>query len=72
MHIGSQITDLEPFDDAFRLLAELVGQLQADGHDVEHVDLGGGFGIPYHFDNNPPPLPDAYAQIVQKLSSRWA
>lgn len=66
MHIGSQITDLEPFDDAFRLLAELVAQLKADGHDITHVDLGGGLGIPYHFDNNPPPLPDAYAQIVQK------
>jgi diaminopimelate decarboxylase len=66
MHIGSQITDLEPFDNAFRLLAEFVAQLKADGHDIKHVDLGGGLGIPYHFDNNPPPLPDAYAQIVAK------
>ena len=66
MHIGSQITDLEPFDNAFRLLAELVAQLKADGHDIRHVDLGGGLGIPYHFDNNPPPLPDAYAQIVAR------
>jgi diaminopimelate decarboxylase len=66
MHIGSQITDLEPFDHAFQLLADLVAQLKADGHDIKHVDLGGGLGIPYHFDNNPPPLPDAYAQIVQK------
>ena len=66
MHIGSQITDLEPFDNAFRLLAEFVGRLKADGHDIKHVDLGGGLGIPYHFDNNPPPLPDAYAQIVAK------
>ncbi|MGH7006519.1 MAG: diaminopimelate decarboxylase, partial [Alphaproteobacteria bacterium] len=66
MHIGSQITDLEPFDAAFGLLAGLVGQLKADGHDIRHVDLGGGLGIPYHFDNNPPPLPDAYAQIVHK------
>lgn len=66
MHIGSQITDLEPFDNAFRLLAELVAQLKADGHDIQHVDLGGGLGIPYHFDNNPPPLPDAYAEIVAR------
>ena len=66
MHIGSQITDLQPFDDAFALLAELVGTLRADGHAIEHVDLGGGLGIPYRDDNDPPPLPDAYAEIVRK------
>ncbi|MBL8583078.1 MAG: diaminopimelate decarboxylase, partial [Rhizobiaceae bacterium] len=66
MHIGSQIIDLEPFDNAFALLAELVGQLRADGHAIEHVDLGGGLGIPYRVDNDPPPLPDAYAEIVRK------
>ena len=66
MHIGSQITELQPFDDAFALLAELVGTLKADGHAIEHVDLGGGLGIPYRTDNDPPPLPDAYAEIVKK------
>jgi len=65
-HIGSQITDLQPFDDAFALLVDLVGQLRADGHAIEHVDLGGGLGIPYRTDNAPPPLPDAYAAIVHK------
>jgi diaminopimelate decarboxylase len=65
-HIGSQITDLQPFDDAFALLVALAGQLQADGHAIDHVDLGGGLGIPYRTDNNPPPLPDAYAAIVRK------
>ncbi|KQU96174.1 diaminopimelate decarboxylase [Mesorhizobium sp. Root102] len=65
-HIGSQITELQPFDDAFALLVDLVGALRADGHAIEHVDLGGGLGIPYRVDNNPPPLPDAYAQIVRK------
>lgn len=65
-HIGSQITDLQPFDDAFALLAELVGTLRADGHEIEHIDLGGGLGVPYHFDNNPPPLPEEYARIVNK------
>jgi diaminopimelate decarboxylase len=65
-HIGSQITELQPFDDAFALLAELVGALRADGHAVEHVDVGGGLGIPYRTDNSPPPLPDAYAEIVRK------
>lgn len=65
-HIGSQITELQPFDDAFALLAELVGALRADGHAVEHVDIGGGLGIPYRTDNSPPPLPDAYAETVRK------
>ncbi len=65
-HIGSQITELQPFDDAFALLAELIATLRADGHAIEHVDLGGGLGIPYRTDNAPPPLPDAYATIVKK------
>ncbi|MER8554660.1 diaminopimelate decarboxylase [Mesorhizobium sp. M0923] len=65
-HIGSQITELQPFDDAFALLVELVGALRADGHAIEHIDVGGGLGIPYRVDNNPPPLPEAYAQIVSK------
>jgi len=65
-HIGSQITDLEPFDNAFALMAELVGQLRADGHDIAHVDMGGGLGVPYHQDNSPPPLPVAYGEIVRK------
>ncbi|RVA34680.1 diaminopimelate decarboxylase, partial [Mesorhizobium sp. M7D.F.Ca.US.004.03.1.1] len=65
-HIGSQITELQPFDDAFALLVDLVGALRTDGHAIEHIDLGGGLGIPYRVDNNPPPLPDAYAQIVRR------
>lgn len=65
-HIGSQITELQPFDDAFALLVDLVGTLRADGHAIEHIDLGGGLGIPYKTDNSPPPLPDAYAAIVKK------
>ncbi len=51
MHIGSQITDIAPFDNAFALLAELVRDLRADGHDIDHVDVGGGLGIPYHRDD---------------------
>jgi diaminopimelate decarboxylase len=66
MHIGSQITDLEPFDDAFALLADLVRTLRADGHRIEHVDLGGGLGIPYRTDNDPPPFPEEYARIVAR------
>ena len=66
MHIGSQITDLQPFDDAFALLAEFVQVLRGDGHTIEHVDLGGGLGIAYRNDNNPPPSPERYAKVVAK------
>lgn len=66
MHIGSQIIDLEPFDTAFGVLADLVRELREDGHDIKHVDVGGGLGIPYRKDNMPPPSPEAYAEIVRK------
>src|SRR5947199_10396125 len=65
MHIGSQIIDLRPFRDAFSLLAEFVGVLRADGHVISHVDVGGGLGVPYREDNEPPPDPNAYATIVK-------
>jgi diaminopimelate decarboxylase len=65
MHIGSQIIDLQPFRDAFALLAEFVGVLRADGHAISHVDVGGGLGVPYREDNEPPPDPNAYAAIVK-------
>src|SRR3954465_6160566 len=68
MHIGSQITELSPFDDAFALLSEFVRTLRADGHHIAHVDLGGGLGIPYREDNEPPPDPDAYAAIVKRAT----
>jgi diaminopimelate decarboxylase len=66
MHIGSQITDMQPFDDAFALIADFVRTLRADGHSIDHVDLGGGLGIPYRVDNDPPPLPEVYAKIVAR------
>ncbi|MBJ6987668.1 MULTISPECIES: diaminopimelate decarboxylase [unclassified Devosia] len=65
MHIGSQITDLEPFGNAFGLMAELVKALREDGHTIEHVDVGGGLGIPYSADGELPPHPDAYAAVVR-------
>ena len=68
MHIGSQITDLMPFDNAFTLLAEFVRTLRGDGHTISHVDLGGGLGIPYQDDNEPPPHPDAYARLVKRAT----
>ena len=68
MHIGSQITELDPFSDAFTLLAEFVRELRADGHTIGHIDLGGGLGIPYHDDNEPPPHPEAYAEVVKRAT----
>ncbi len=68
MHIGSQITDLEPLEAAFRLLADFVQTLRADGHTISHVDFGGGLGIPYHMDRAAPPLPSAYAAMVKRVT----
>ncbi len=68
MHIGSQIVELSPFDNAFMLLSEFVRELRADGHTISHVDLGGGLGIPYRDDNEPPPDPAAYAEVVKRAT----
>ena len=68
MHIGSQIIDLQPFRDAFAVLAEFVGVLRADGHAISHIDVGGGLGVPYREDNEPPPDPNAYAAIVKSAT----
>ncbi len=67
MHIGSQITELQPFDEAFALLSDFVRTLRADGHTIGHVDLGGGLGIPYR-DEESPPHPEAYAKIVKNAT----
>ena len=66
MHIGSQITDLTPFNDAFALLRGFVQELRSDGHSIAHIDLGGGLGVPYKADNAPPPSPADYALVVRK------
>lgn len=65
MHIGSQITDLAPFRDAFRLMADLARDLRADGLSLEHLDIGGGLGVPYRGANDIPPTPDEYAAVVK-------
>ena len=66
MHIGSQITELGPFDNATQLLAELARDLLAEGHALRHLDLGGGLGIPYRDDDPPPPEPHSYAAIIKR------
>jgi diaminopimelate decarboxylase len=66
IHIGSQITDLAPFDAAFRLIADFAGMLRADGHALDHIDLGGGLGIPYAPWEDPESYhPERYAEIVK-------
>lgn len=66
MHIGSQITDLEPYGEAYALMAELVERLRGEGHTIDHLDMGGGLGIPYRGTNDIPPHPDEYAAMVNK------
>ncbi|WP_296583823.1 diaminopimelate decarboxylase [Xanthobacter sp.] len=64
MHIGSQITDMAPFENAVTLLAELARDLMATGHRLHHMDLGGGLGVPYAASDPVPPSPAAYAEVV--------
>ncbi|HVL21050.1 MAG TPA: diaminopimelate decarboxylase [Amaricoccus sp.] len=66
VHIGSQLTELAPFEAAFTRVAELVGVLRADGHAIARVDLGGGLGIPYRRANEAPPLPFDYGEVVRR------
>ena len=65
MHIGSQITDLAPFEQAAKLLAGLARDLMAEGHRLQHIDFGGGLGIPYRDDTAPPPDPAAFAAMLR-------
>lgn len=67
MHISSQITDLSRMEVAFRMLAEFVQTLRADGHAITHIDFGGGLGIPYYLEREAPPAPDAYAAMVKRV-----
>jgi diaminopimelate decarboxylase len=66
VHIGSQLTDLAPFEAAYGLVADLTRALRADGHDIRRLDLGGGLGIPYTRSNEVPPLPSDYGAMVRR------
>ena len=66
VHIGSQIRDLAPFEATFTIMRELVLHLLKDGFAVERLDLGGGLGVPY-FNEPDPPGPDAYAALVKRI-----
>ncbi len=66
VHIGSQLTELAPFETAFTKVAELTEELRADGHEISRLDLGGGLGIPYERINEAPPLPFDYGALVRR------
>ena len=66
VHIGSQLTELAPFEAAFGKVAELTEVLRADGHEISRLDLGGGLGIPYTRSNEAPPLPVEYGQMIRR------
>ena len=66
VHIGSQLTELEPFETAYLKVAELTEELRSDGHDIRRLDLGGGLGIPYERSNEAPPLPTDYGEVVRR------
>ncbi len=66
VHIGSQLTELEPFELAYQKVAELTEQLRSEGHNIRRLDLGGGLGIPYTRSNDAPPLPVEYGALIKK------
>lgn len=66
VHIGSQLTELEPFEKAYQKVAELTEVLREDGHNIRRLDLGGGLGIPYTRSNDAPPLPVEYGALIKK------
>jgi len=66
VHIGSQLTELAPFEQAYLKVADLTRQLRAEGHDIRRLDLGGGLGIPYTRSNEAPPLPMDYGALIKR------
>jgi diaminopimelate decarboxylase len=66
VHIGSQLTELEPFEQAYKKVAELTETLRAAGHSITRLDLGGGLGIPYERSNSAPPLPLEYGALIKR------
>lgn len=71
VHIGSQLTDLAPFEEAFVRVGKLIQMLREDGHTIERADLGGGLGIPYYEESEAPPLPVAYGSMVNRITHNW-
>lgn len=71
VHIGSQLTSLDPLERAFSRVGELISELRAAGHDIRVADLGGGLGVPYNPDQPPPPSPDEYGAMIRRVTDGW-
>ena len=71
VHIGSQLSSLEPFEMAFAKIGEVMRTLRSDGHDIATADLGGGVGVPYDPDLPPPPSPEDYGAMVCRVAGDW-
>ena len=71
VHIGSQLTTLDPLERAFNRVGELIGALRDAGHDIRIADLGGGLGVPYNPDEPPPPRLDDYGAMVRRVTEGW-
>jgi len=71
VHIGSQLTSLDPLKRAFRRVGELIAELRASGHDIAVADLGGGLGVPYDPDQPPPPSPEEYGAMIRRVAGGW-
>ena len=67
VHIGSQLTELAPFEQAFQKIADLTRLLRDQGHTITRLDLGGGLGIPYTRSNDAPPLPLDYGAMIKRV-----
>jgi diaminopimelate decarboxylase len=71
VHIGSQLTSLDPLERAFTRVGELIGELRAAGHSISVADLGGGLGVPYDPGQPPPPSPADYGAMVKRVTDGW-
>jgi diaminopimelate decarboxylase len=71
VHIGSQLTSLDPLERAFTRVGELIGALRGAGHEITVADLGGGLGVLYDPALAPPPSPADYGEMVRKVTSGW-
>jgi diaminopimelate decarboxylase len=71
VHIGSQLTSLDPLERAFTRIGELIAALRDDGHDIRVADLGGGLGVPYNPDQPHPPSPADYGAMVRRITRAW-